>query len=78
MSGIPGIPSGRRASEQSESGRDDVAVSGAKKRELQTVPEEEKRENKKRRIAPIPVTMGNESDTAIASEENTPAPVTGE
>lgn len=76
MSGIPGLPSGRRASEQSESGRDDPAVPGQKKRELQTV-HEEGRENKKRRIAPIPVTMGNESENAIASEESTPAPAAG-
>jgi chromatin assembly factor 1 subunit B len=49
-------------------------VSGSKKRELQSVPEaEEGRDNKKRRIAPIPV---SESDNAIAStEENTPTPV---
>lgn len=77
VSGIPGIPSGRRESEQSESGRDDAAAaSGAKKRELHTVPEEEGRENKKRRIAPIPVSMGNESENAIASEESTTAPST--
>jgi chromatin assembly factor 1 subunit B len=74
VSGIPAPPSGRRASEQSESGRDDTVVPGQKKRELQTVPEEEGRENKKRRIAPIPVAMGIESDNAIASEDNTPAP----
>ena len=68
------MPTGRRESEQSESGRDDVVVSGLKKRELHTVPEEEGRENKKRRIAPIPVTMGNVGDNAVASEENTPVP----
>jgi len=73
VSGVPGVATGRRESEQSESGRDDPAASGAKKRELQTVPEEEGRENKKRRIAPIPVTMGNESEHAVSSEENTPA-----
>jgi chromatin assembly factor 1 subunit B len=69
------MPTGRRESEQSESGREDVVVSGLKKRELQAVPEvEEGRESKKRRIAPIPVTMATEGDSAIASEENTPAP----
>lgn len=66
---------GRRESEHSESGRDDAAVSGAKKRELQTVQEEEGREKKKRRVAPTPVTMGDESENAVASEENTPAPL---
>lgn len=71
---MPGVSTGRRESEPSESGREDLAVSGVKKRELQPVPEEEGRENKKRRIAPIPVSMGNESDNAIASEESTPAP----
>jgi chromatin assembly factor 1 subunit B len=68
VSNIPNVANnGRR---ESESDRDD-ALSGAKKRELQSVPEvEEGRENKKRRIAPIPVP---DSDTAIAStEENTP------
>lgn len=74
ISGIPGVATGRRESEQSESGREDLAVSGAKKRELHSVPEGEGRENKKRRIAPIPVSMGNESDNAVASEESTPAP----
>lgn len=63
---------GRRESERSESDRDET--SGSKKRDLQSVPElEEGRDNKKRRIAPIPVV---DSDTAIAStEENTPTPV---
>jgi len=68
------MPPGRRESEQSESGREDVLVSGLKKRELQSVPEEDGRESKKRRIAPIPVTMANEGDSAIASEENASAP----
>jgi chromatin assembly factor 1 subunit B len=72
VSGIPVIPAARRESEQSESGRED-ATSGPKKRELQTVPEEEGRESKKRRIVPTPVTMSNEGDSAIASEESTPA-----
>ncbi|XPS94052.1 Chromatin assembly factor 1 subunit [Ascochyta lentis] len=74
VSGVPVAPPGRRESEQSESGREDIVVSGLKKRDLQSVPEEEGRESKKRRIAPIPVTMANESDSAIVSEENTPAP----
>jgi chromatin assembly factor 1 subunit B len=72
VSGIPHLASiGRRESERSESDRDEV--SGSKKRELQSVPEvEEGRDNKKRRIAPIPV---DDSDTAIAStEEATPTP----
>jgi chromatin assembly factor 1 subunit B len=58
---------------ESESDKDD-SLSAAKKRELQSVPEvEEGRENKRRRIAPIPVA---DSDTAIAStEENTPTAV---
>ena len=73
VSGIPAVTTGRRESEQSESGREDPVVSGLKRRELQSVPEEEGRETKKRRIAPIPVTMTNESDSAVASEENTPA-----
>jgi chromatin assembly factor 1 subunit B len=64
---------GRRESERSESDRDD-ALSTSKKRELHSVPEaEEMRENKRRRIAPVPVSLGAESDSAIAStEENTP------
>lgn len=70
VSGIPVIPTARRESEQSESGRED----GSKKRELQTVAEEDGRESKKRRIVPTPVTMGNEGDSAVASEESTPAP----
>jgi chromatin assembly factor 1 subunit B len=55
---------GRRESERSESDRDDA---------LHSVPEaEETRENKRRRIAPVPVPLGAESDSAIAStEENT-------
>lgn len=66
------MPTGRRESEQSESGREDIVVHGLRKRDLQSVPEvEEGRENKKRRIAPIPVTMVGEGDSAIASEENT-------
>lgn len=74
VSGVPVIPLGTRESEQGESGREDVLVSGLKKRELQSVPEEDGRENKKRRIAPVPVNMANDGDNAIASEENTPAP----
>jgi chromatin assembly factor 1 subunit B len=74
ISGIPVVATGRRGSEQSETGRDDSVAPSVKKRELQPVPEEEGRENKKRRIAPIPVSMGNESDNAVASEESTPAP----
>lgn len=66
------MPSGRRGSEQSETGREDVSVSGPKKRELHPVPEEDRRESKKRRIAPIPVTMPNEGDNAIAGDGNTP------
>ena len=64
---------GRRESERSESDRDD-ALSSSKKRELHSVLEvEEGRDNKKRRIAPISVSLGGESDSAIAStEENTP------
>lgn len=73
ISGVPGIATGRRESE-GESGRDEASASGAKKRELQSVPEESGRESKKRRIAPIPIAMGNESDNAVASEESTPAP----
>lgn len=64
---------GRRESERSESDRDDVSVT-SKKRELQSVPEvEENRESKKRRIAPTPIAMPTENESAIAStEENTP------
>jgi chromatin assembly factor 1 subunit B len=74
VSGVPNLSNiGRRESERSESDRDD-ALSTSKKRELHPVPEaEEGRDNKKRRIAPIPVA---DSDTAIAStEEATPTPV---
>jgi chromatin assembly factor 1 subunit B len=76
-SSVTGIPTmgnaGRRESERSESDRD-VSTS-PRKRGLRSVPEaaDEGRENKRRRIAPIPI---SESDTAIAStEENTPTPV---
>lgn len=75
MSGIPIMDnSGRRESERSESDRDDV-LSTSKKRELHPVPEvEEGRDSKKRRIAPIPVSLGAESEIAIAStEEDTPS-----
>jgi chromatin assembly factor 1 subunit B len=64
---------GRRESERSESERDD-ASSTAKKRDLHVVPEvEESRESKRRRIAPTPITMTVEGESAIAStEENNP------
>lgn len=64
---------GRRESERSESDRED-ALSTSKKRELHPVPEvEEGRDSKKRRIAPIPVSLATDNDSAIAStEENTP------
>jgi chromatin assembly factor 1 subunit B len=75
-SSVTGVPTmgntGRRESERSESDRE-VSTS-PKKRGLRPVPEaaEEGRENKRRRIAPIPI---SESDTAIAStESNTPTP----
>jgi chromatin assembly factor 1 subunit B len=74
VSGIPNTGNaGRRERERSESDRDD-AISTSKKRELHAVPEaEESRDNKRRRIAPTPITMTMEGDTAIAStEENTP------
>ncbi|CAO2657715.1 Nn.00g038410.m01.CDS01 [Neocucurbitaria sp. VM-36] len=74
VSGIPSIGNaGRRESERSESDRDE-ALSGSKKRELQSVPEvEESRESKKRRIAPTPITMTVEGESAIAStEEDSP------
>lgn len=74
LSGIPNVSNmGRRESERSESDRDD-ALSTSKKRELHSVPEaEEARENKKRRIAPVSVPHGTDSDSAIAStEEDTP------
>jgi chromatin assembly factor 1 subunit B len=63
---------GRRESERSESDRDEV--SGSKKRELHSVPEvEEARDSKKRRIAPTPVNMGAETESAVIStEEETP------
>jgi chromatin assembly factor 1 subunit B len=72
VSGLPHISNaGRRESERSES--DDGFVS-SKKRELHPVPEAgEPRDSKRRRIAPVPISLGAESDTAIASiEENTP------
>jgi chromatin assembly factor 1 subunit B len=76
VSGIPNMTMtnmGRRESERSESDRDD-ALSTSKKRELHPVPEVEERDSKKRRIAPMSISLGAESDTAIAStEENTPA-----
>lgn len=70
-SGIPNFSAtGRRESERSESDRDEV-TSGSKKRDLHALPEEEARENKRRRIAPTPISM--EDDEAIAStEEHTP------
>lgn len=74
MSGIPNIGYvGRRESERSESDRDE-APSEHKKRSLHSVPEaDESRESKKRRIAPTPIAMTAENDSAIAStEENTP------
>ncbi|CAN9178447.1 unnamed protein product [Alternaria alternata] len=75
VSGIPNIGQvGRRESEMSESDRDDVS-STSKKRELHAVPEPDvdARESKRRRIAPTPITMMAEGDSAIAStEEDTP------
>jgi chromatin assembly factor 1 subunit B len=75
VSGIPNMSNlGRRESERSESDRDD-ALPGSKKRELHPLPEvEEGRDSKKRRIAPIPVSLGAESDTAIASTETAQTP----
>jgi len=73
-SSVSGIPNaiGRRASERSESDRDE-ALSSSKKRELNTVQEgEEARENKKRRIAPTPIVMTTEGEDAVASTEDTP------
>lgn len=76
-SSVSGMPHagyvGRRESERSESDRDDVPAE-LKKRPLQSVPEaDESRESKKRRIAPTPIAMPGENDSAIAStEENTP------
>jgi len=76
-SSVSNIPNmgyvGRRESERSESDRED-ALSTSKKRELHPVPEvEEGRDSKKRRIAPIPVSLATDNDSAIAStEENTP------
>jgi chromatin assembly factor 1 subunit B len=71
---------GRKESERSESEQDD-ALSTSKKRELHSVSEaEESRENKRRRIAPTPIMLTMEGDSAIAStEENTPtAPIPGQ
>jgi chromatin assembly factor 1 subunit B len=70
---------GRRESEMSESDRDDVS-STSKKRELYAVPESDvdARESKRRRIAPTPITMMAEGDSAIAStEENIPTQTPG-
>ena len=81
VSGIPNIGQvGRRESEMSESDRDDVS-STSKKRELHAVPEPDvdARESKRRRIAPTPITMMAEGDSAIAStEEDTPTQTPGQ
>lgn len=75
VSGVPHLGYvGRRESERSESDRDDGV---SKKRELNPATEAEteaSRENKRRRIAPTPVTLTMEGDEdAIAStEEETP------
>ncbi|KAF2192736.1 WD40 repeat-like protein [Zopfia rhizophila CBS 207.26] len=76
VSGIPGASLiGRR---ESESEREDVAsVGGAKKRDLQAVPEvEEGREGKRRRIAPTLVSTVGSADggesAIVSTEENTP------
>jgi chromatin assembly factor 1 subunit B len=72
VSGIPGAVAGRR---ESESERED-ATSGAKKRELQPVPEaEEGRGGKRRRIAPTPVVPAapQGDSTAASTDENAPA-----
>jgi chromatin assembly factor 1 subunit B len=64
----------------SESDRDDVS-STSKKRELHAVPEPDvdARESKRRRIAPTPITMMAEGDSAIAStEEDTPTQTPGQ
>jgi chromatin assembly factor 1 subunit B len=64
----------------SESDRDD-ASSTSKKRDLYAMPEvdADARESKRRRIAPTPVTMMAETDSAIAStEENTPTQTPGQ
>ncbi|CAN9242190.1 unnamed protein product [Alternaria sp. RS040] len=81
VSGIPNIGQvGRRESEMSESDREDVS-STSKKRELHAVPEPDVdvRESKRRRIAPTPITMMAEGDSAIAStEEDTPTQTPGQ
>jgi chromatin assembly factor 1 subunit B len=64
----------------SESDRDDTS-STSKKRELHAMPEADidTRESKRRRIAPTPITMMAEGDSAIAStEENTPTQTPGQ
>ncbi|KAF2106445.1 chromatin assembly factor 1 protein [Lophiotrema nucula] len=68
VSGVPGVMLRRGSESEREDG-----VSGAKKRDLQAVPEvEEGREGKRRRIAPTPVTIGDSESVIASTEENTP------
>ncbi|KAF1947179.1 chromatin assembly factor 1 protein [Clathrospora elynae] len=69
-SSVTGMPnSGRRESERIEYDRDD-ALSTSKKRELHSVlGSEEARDSKRRRIAPTPITMTAEDDSAMVSTE---------